>query len=765
MIGGAQRRVGCRFVAVRADRVGAVLALAAGIVLIFGPVAAAASSLSVGEIAGCVTDAGTGEPIVWVDVHLLDGAHLEFTAEDGCYRVPRVAAGVHEVEFARIGYDPRVVTVEVVAGAVARIDIALTARPFELPSAEILGRHSGPQMEEEGRAVNLRGNDLAAKLGGTVAATLADEPGLAERTMGPAPARPVVRGLSGERLLVLEDGVSTGDLSATSPDHAVVIDPLSAHQVEVVRGPAALAFGSSVLGGVVNVDRGYVPAARLDAVHGRIQTQGESVSRSRALQAEIGVPWGRQVVRGSVSVRGAEDVTTPAGEIGNTAVDTWNGTLGVSRFGGWGHVGVAGSYFDTEYGIPGGFLGGHRNGADILADRRHAAVAAELLPRWTGVESIELQSSYSRYFQEERESNGSCGVSFGVINYDSGIRLHLDDDAPGPLGTGSVGVALRTRDYASGCFSFTPPTDERSFGGFLYQHCALGEWEFGGALRLDHRAVEPAYADTNKAGAIRPRRFTGMSGSFSMARPLGHGFRAEVVLSRSFRPPSLEELFSDGPHLAAFAFEVGNADLGAETGLGLEANLGWAGELGGRAARIEVSGYRNDVRGYIHAVDTGEIEYGSGEDGYLARWQFRGVRAVLTGVEGSAALELGRVDLAATVSYVRGTRTRDDRPLPLMPPLSGRVEVGSAWGAFRTTLATRGAAAQKRLGEFEARTAAHLVWDASLEWSHLGAGTLHGVVLRLENAGDAEYRNHLSRIKSILPESGRNLALLYRVGF
>jgi iron complex outermembrane receptor protein len=129
--------------------------------------------------------------------------------------------------------------------------------------------------------------------------------------------------MSGERLLVLEDGVSTGDLSSTSPDHAVLIDPASAHQVEVVRGPAALAFGSSVVGGVINVDRGYVPRTRLDRLHGRVQVQGETASRSRATHVEMGIPWDDYVAQIALSGRQGENVHTPAGEIGNTSIQTW----------------------------------------------------------------------------------------------------------------------------------------------------------------------------------------------------------------------------------------------------------------------------------------------------------------------------------------------------------------------------------------------------------------------------------------------------------
>lgn len=717
-----------------------------------------------GWIRGSVADRDTGAPIPEVDVRIVDDPHLESTGATGHFTISGVTAGVHEVQFSRIGFEPTAVAVTVAPGDTATVNVSLIPRVIQLDESRTRGRREGPLIDEADRVVQLSGKSLLEKLGSTVAATLSSEPGVAERSMGPAPARPVVRGMSGERLLVLEDGAPTGDLSSTSPDHAVVIDPLSVERVEVVRGPAAFEFGSSVLGGVVNVDRSYVPSVPLAEAHGHLQTHGESVSRSRAFQGEIGVPWGEQTIQASVSARRAEDVDTPVGSVENTAIESWNGSIGATRFGDWGRVGVAGSYFDTRYGVPGGFLGGHPHGADIVANRRYASMRAELLPDWTGVPRVRIQSTYSRYYQEELESNGSCGVSFGVLSYDAQTRVDLDEDAPGPITSGSLGLDFRRRNYASGCFSFTPPTIERSSGAFLYQRAGLGAWEFGGSLRVDGRVVEPESRLVNKAGVIRKRSFLGWSGALSVDRDVAENLTAEVVLLRSFRSPSLEELFSDGPHLAAFTYEVGNADLGTESGLGIESTVRWGDKSSGDAD-VRLTAYANEVHGYIHAVDTGEIEYGSGEDGSLARWQFRGEGVRITGFETSAGVHLGRYDLRTTASYVRGTRKSDGAPLPLMPPLSGQLEATGRWQRVEASVTARGAAAQERLGEFEEATAAYLVWDAGVTWSHLGADQLHEVIFRLQNAGDAVYRNHLSRIKSILPEPGRSFSLVYRMSF
>ncbi len=725
-----------------------------------GPERSTTPDTEPGTIIGQVTDSEMGTGVAWVDVHDLDG-HLEFTDSEGKYRVDGLKPGLHVIEFTRIGYEKQVHEVDIGAGETVELDIRMTAAPIRVDEYLSHGHHVHPEIIERDRSVELSGRDLQRRMTDTVAGTLAREPGLAERTMGPAPARPVVRGMSGERLLVLEDGAPTGDLSATSSDHAVVIDPLSAKEIEIVRGPAALAFGSSVVGGVVNVERGYVPSQQLDRVRGQLQLQGESATRSRATQMRLTGPWKDYVAAVDLSLRRAEDVETPVGEIRNTGITSWNGTVGLSRFQSWGYLGVSASYFDSEYGVPGGFLGGHPNGANLEVDRRHYTLDGEFHPDWDGVEGINLKSGYSRYFQKELESSGACGVSFGVLNYASSLRVHLDDEAPGWLGSGSVGVSYQHRDYASGCLSFTPPVIERSAGVFLYQYREIGDWGLGGSVRFDYRGVEPAYTDTNKAGPIRDRDFAGASASVSVSRDLAEAWTAEAVLSRSFRSPALEELFSDGPHLAAFSFEVGNSDLDTEAGLSAEATMRFESEN----TALEATAYINQIDGYIQATDTGEIEYGPGEDGFLALWRFVGVDARFIGAEASAAWQRGDVELSASLGYVRAENTSSGGPLPLIPPLSGQVSLDYGWQAFHFGADVRGAARQERLGEFETPTAAYLVPGLRAEWQHLGATILHSVIVRLENVTDAEYRNHLSRIKSILPEEGRNLSVFYRLNF
>ena len=306
-----------------------------------------------------------------------------------------------------------------------------------------------------------------------------------------------------------------------------------------------------------------------------------------------------------------------------------------------------------------------------------------------------------------------------------------------------------------------PPTVESTWAVAAHHELDVGPVRWMAGVRGEFREVDPARREENKAGTIRRRSFAGTAASVAAAWAHGPSATTTFTVSRTFRSPGLEELFSEGPHLAAYSYEIGNADLESETGRGAELRFDWrGGRLGG-----SVTGFYDDYDGFIHPVDTGELEFGPGAEGFLERWQVRGSDVRLTGGEASLAWRATRgLELGFETSVVHATDLDLDQPLPRIPPLQGR-----AWTRYRTgpwTFAAhlRGATEQDRVSEFEEPTAGWLTFGGSVEWNRLGAGTFTSVLLRVNNLADAEYRNHLSRIRSVLPEAGRNVSLMVRVG-
>jgi iron complex outermembrane receptor protein len=273
-------------------------------------------------------------------------------------------------------------------------------------------------------------------------------------------------------------------------------------------------------------------------------------------------------------------------------------------------------------------------------------------------------------------------------------------------------------------------------------------------LRADLRQVTPAGRDTNKAGVIRPRRFSGGSGSVMASwRPRGP-LSVRGTLLRTFQAPSVEHLFAEGPHLAAYSYETGNADLGAESGSGLNLSV----RIGNGGTYAELSGFHNRFGRYLYSANTGQLEVGPGAEGLLARYQFRGAPATLSGGELQAAYAIDEHwTVEANGSTVIGTLTAANQPLPAMPPLRGTLGLRWERSGWRTRLAAIGVARQSRTGEFESPTASHLTTSASVEWASRTATRQVTVTVTADNLFDTEYRDHLSRLKSIMPEAGRSL--------
>jgi iron complex outermembrane receptor protein len=233
----------------------------------------------------------------------------------------------------------------------------------------------------------------------------------------------------------------------------------------------------------------------------------------------------------------------------------------------------------------------------------------------------------------------------------------------------------------------------------------------------------------------------------------------------------LEELYSEGPHLAAYSYEIGNPELDSERGIGLELFFRY------RSNRFsaELAGYRNDFQNYLYAQDTGEQ---SVADPSLNNYQFVGESALFYGTEFSADIQLSnQFSVGGTLSYTIAERnvseeeqqitgySNDTRPLPMIPPFQGSVYGRFSKGNFTSTVRYKLSDKQTRLGEFETETDGYRLLSASVQYRFSTSGILHTVSLSGSNLLDTTYRDHLSRIKEVFPAPGRSVNLLYRLYF
>ena len=710
------------------------------------------------SISGHVIDVETETPLVDVHVSLLGkagGASLSRTNRVGQFRFDEIAPGTYTLRFERVGYETLDQEIVVNADSTA-ITVELKHNPLQLGEIVVTPGDEEHAHFEKTTDLNLSAQQLDQQMGATIAETLSGEVGIAQRTMGRAAARPVIRGMGGDRLLILEDGGRTGDKSASAADHAVAIDPTTATNIEITRGPASLIYGSSTLGGVVNVKREIIPQTLPSRPTMNLTFQGESVNSGLAGTTGMTIPIGDLALRLELNRRGMDDTHTPIGILENTSLSQTSFATGISMVKDWGHIGVSGSNYRSDYGIPGS-PEGHIQGVTIALDRQRYEGNFEYGFQQSFLEKLKLHSTYTRYQHQEIESNNTLGVEFGLLTYNVSALAYMHGDAV-------VGVWGEYRDHATGGFYWTPHTREMSLAGFYFKQKRLNDdLTLQGAIRYDVRRVEPFEEGiVTRAGAVQLRDFGGLSSAVSGIYHWNDHLEAGATLMKTFRTPGIEELFSDGPHLATYSYEIGNAELGSEDGFGTEAFLRYSAER----VKLNFTVFRNQIYSYLIPTNTGEKEWGSGAAGWLWIYQYWGQDAILDGAEFSVDAEIvPRLQAQVRMSYVRGTWAISESPLEHIPPLNGKVALRYVTQPLNVHITARFSDDQHRLGEFEEATDSYIVYDAGFQLAFPVWQLQHQAVVTIENIFDTEYRQHLSRIKSVMPEPGRNVKLLYRLNF
>ncbi|MDZ7719261.1 MAG: TonB-dependent receptor [Balneolaceae bacterium] len=613
------------------------------------------------------------------------------------------------------------------------------------------------------------GEELRRNLGTTLSETLQNKAGFNERSSGPAPGRPVIRGLGDERVLILQDGERTGDVSAQSADHAVSIDPMGAEEIEIARGPAALSYGANAIGGVINVVRNQIPTSVPSSVTGSVSIQGKSVNNEGSAALESSIPIGKLAMNLDVNGRTSSDFTTPEGTVENSSIRNTHNTAGISYIGKRGYIGGSASYYYSEYGIPPDPLGGHPSGVDIEMSKFQFDLRGERTFNDSFFRLAEARYSFVNYNHVELESNGAVGTEFGNLTANSSFKIHNGEW--GVFDGGSAGIWAEWQDYAV-FGARTPDSNQYSAAAYLIQEGDAGALHYELGTRFEYVLSKPKEERiSNRIGAIEERSFSALATSASAIYGFTNKFFVGSTYMHSFRAPTLEELYSEGPHLAAYSYEIGNPELDSERGIGLELFFRY------RSNRFtaELAGYRNDFQNYLYARDTGEQ---SVSDPSLNNYQFVGESALFYGTEFSANAQISdQFSVGGTLSYTLAERDvseeeqevtgydGDTRPLPMIPPLQGSIYGRFSKNNFTATVRYKLSDKQTRLGEFETKTEGYGLLSATVQYRFSTSGILHTVSLSGSNLLDNTYRDHLSRIKEVFPAPGRNINLLYRLYF
>ncbi|MBU7580828.1 MAG: TonB-dependent receptor [Porphyrobacter sp.] len=626
----------------------------------------------------------------------------------------------------------------------------------------------------------LNDTDLLRAARPQIGDTIARVPGVSAATFGPNASRPVLRGLTGERVRVLTDGIGAFDVSNTSADHAVAIDPLTAERIEVVRGPAALRFGPSAVGGVVNVLDSRIPTRIPDnAVAADIVAGVASAARERNVAAgvtarltpELALRVGGNLLetgdlrtggfilgprlRQQASASGDLEVRALAslrGRIPNSDASQTTGTVGLSYISGEDTLGVAVSRLETTYAVPPRFdvvngvppeevfLDAHQTRYDL---RGSIGIGDGVIER------IDLRAGYADYAHVEGGADpGDVGTRFA--NKGLEVRLEATQAKRGSW-VGAIGGQYVRRDFeAIGEEAFVPPNLTEDIGLFTVQGIEAGPLRFEAGVRFDHRRITSPTRGFD-------RSFSKVSGSLGAVWRVAEEWRVVGNVSTTARPPAAEELLANGPHVGTQAFEVGDPTLGIERGNGGEIGLRGRGE----GWRLELSAYATRFNNFIYQIETGNIV----ED--LPEFRFVSNPARLWGFELDAGMDLatiGGVEISsALVADLVRVNIRNQGPAPRIPP----ARILGELAARGTTLTGRAEVehvfAQNRISALETPTDSFTLVNLSLDWQPF-AERFPGLNLSLQanNLFDVEARRHASLLKDFAPMPGRDLRLSLR---
>lgn len=711
----------------------------------------------INNLSGIILDSETLDPIPNVVV-AIEGTNIFVTSRaDGSFLIKDLSNDSYSISFSHLAYHKKTVEIKLEENSTRSLKVYLTPKTINISDVIVTDKFKTiSKFDEIAEYTNvLKGKKLQRDLAQTLAETLKRETGLSIRSMGPAPSRPVIRGLGQDRVLISEDGNKTSDLSATSPDHAVTIEPFTVNRIEVIRGPKVLLQTPTTIGGVVNVIRNDIPEEIEEHFHILGGLYGETVNKGFLGSLSTDIPLNPFAFRFEISRRNANDIHSPIGQLKNSYSRSLNYSLGGSYINHFGLLGASFRRFEIDYGIPGGFIGAHPNGVDIEMFRQQGNFKSLIKINSEILKDIQFSFGNSLYRHKEFESSGRIGSEFRIINNSGAINFN--HNSLSIFKNGTVGFSFEHRDFDIGGYVFSPPSKSLNIAGYLFETLRFGKFsfEFGGRYSFDNISPNEEIPDSD-IGPIVKKTFNTFSLSFSTLYEITDYVFVGANISKSSRVPTIEELFSQGPHLAAYSFEVGNPNLSPESGIGTELFVYHKFDN----VIFNINLFYNDLSSYIIPRNTGQINYQT----FLPIYSTYGVGAVFKGAEVQFDWKLFKYfGLNLNLSYTDGRFKGSGAPLPQIPPLKVQLELKYSTDKYNFGIITEFADAQNKVDVFEEPTAGYIVNNLFLQYTLITGELIHNFSFNVDNIFNVTYYNHLSRIKSILPEAGRNLRISYKM--
>lgn len=765
--------------------VGAALAFAAP------PSAAQAPTRAV---RGAVVDSATSAPVAGARVLVPALGRAVEAGPDGRFTITDLPAGIVRLRVQLIGYAPAVHEIDLAAGD-AQIVVRLGMVIFELEAVSVEARSAEEERLRETQSVStMSAEDVVHERGQTLGETIKNLPGVAVVQYGPSIAKPVIRGLHSQRVIVMNQGVRQ-EGQQWGGEHAPEIDAFGVHEVEVIRGAGAILYGSDALGGVVRVqprplpwDTGLQGEAALNSFMNNRQVAGSVLLESGHVKLPL---LGKSALQGRLTRRRAGDATSPDFNLRNTGFSELNGSAAIGVQRPWGASEVRYSRFDTDLGL---YTGAHVGNLDDLLraiergpletdfsygiGNPRQTVRHDQLSWSTGLTVknlalLEFDLAYQFNRREEFDNHGPLAsrdipaFALDLHTYTVDVRAHHAE--VGPL-TGTVGVSgMRQGNISRGKGFLIPQYRLYTGGVYALERLSFERLTVSAGVRYDARWQRTfPVSDASIVSPEETRTYDGVAGLLGASYALGDRWSVAANLGHAWRAPNVNERFSQGVHHGTAQYEIGDTSLGVERTLSVDATIR---HVGPRAS-LDVGAFVNRVDNYIFLEPRDPVLTIRGA---FPGYNYRQTDAVLRGVDVSAQwLVVPPVRLSATGSLIRGY-DRAGNPLFDMPADRLNLAVrylapGARWlERPYVEVGTRLVRKQDHVPPvtvYRLPTDGYALLNLEIGADRILIGSIPlEVSVAVSNLLDTSYRDYLSRYKLFVDDPGRDVVLRVRVPF
>jgi outer membrane receptor protein involved in Fe transport len=726
----------------------------------------AISTAAADSLRGRVTDS-TGTALASAQVTLVELSRVARTNSQGAFVFGDVPAGRYTIVARHVGYRPVSRTISVSTSDRATVDLRLPLVIGDLEPIVVTATRDAIDVGRSPLPVSeLAGDRLHREQSVAIAGAIDRLPGVRNLTTGQQIGKPMIRGLAGSRVLVLDDGHRLEDYSWSDED-GPSIDARLAQRVEVIRGPASVLYGSDAIGGVVNA----IPAALPDASAGgftRTMAEFSGATNNREADLVLGAEGARSRLgfRATAIARLAEDMNTPDGKLENTKFGSVSGDAAIGFHGSRGTSTLRFAHYGGEFHLleanepprPPGAEEEEEGPERKLNDDRLQFTGNYIAGKLRLEPKLQFQRHDLAEMADELGPGGApTGVEAEVFKL---ILTTMSADLLAHHGAGRVhGTLGVTGVYQSsdskGIIPLVPDATTTTAAAFGFEQFDYGKLSLVAGARGDVRSLD---ADANEELNLSDQSrnssaFSGDVGAIYHATP---SLALTANVGRAWRAPTLFELFANGPRLGEARYEIGDPTLDPETSVNLDGGVRWTGQR----AHAEVSGFRNRINDFIYVAPTGQTQ------GSLAVFRYDHTLATLTGAEVSADVDPTRLlTLRGKYDVVLGTNEALDAPLPLVPPARTTLEAeihGAALGWAEHAHAgvdVEVTQEQKRLSQFDIPTDGYTLLGLDAGIARRLGGHPVRLDVRVRNLSDKAYKSFLSRYKGFALDPGRNILL------